>query len=294
MGFSKKRKKNSRNHRSVVIKRSRPQEKRAFLHKNLKTLLVLLLVILVFSSVVYFLFFTDQFLVKNINIAGASETTTQEINSYLEQVFNSKKFLILKQNKTLNFPIFEAQKELLFEIPKIKKVSIETRMPNSLVISVQERKQEGIWCAYGNVDSLPKCYFYDVEGVIYEPAPNSIRGSLIKIIRDGRVQQAQMGVAVIDAELSQYLSNLSEALEFAYEYPSYLFIKTEDEIHVGFSGGWEAQFSRSQDLIESIENLLLVLEEEIGNRTNELEYVDLRLGNKVFYKYKEQQVISND
>jgi len=160
-------------------------------------------------------------------------------------------------------------------------------VPSTLNIKVEERKQEGIWCVYGNSESIPECFFYDKEGVIYEEAPNSVRGSLIKNIRDGRVEEAQLGSAVVDALLLEYINNLIDALELAYEHPNYIFIKNDDEIRAGFLKGWEAYFSRSQDLIESVENLILILDKEIGTRASELLYIDLRLGNKAFYKYSE-------
>src|SRR3989338_8939390 len=284
--------KSSKHYKSAVIKRLRPRKKRALLLKKFKELLVskylviLSVVILSLLMFGYFLFFSNQFLIKNINIEGASEITQKQINKLLETTFNSKRFLILKQNKITNFPSAEFEKKLLFEIPKMKIASVETKSSGSLIIKVEERQQEGIWCAYGSAEILPKCYFYDTEGVIYEEAPNSIRGSLIKIIKDGRISEAQLGSAVVDKILLEYIDNLIEILEVAHERPNYIFIKNNNDVYAGFSAGWEAQFSRDRDLLESVENLILILEEEIGSRINELEYIDLRLGNKAFYKWQ--------
>lgn len=288
----KKRKKRYANNRSVVIKRSRPQKKRVLLLRAYRGLLtskvsfILGALILILLALGYFLFFTDQFLIKNINIEGAGETTKSQINNLLESVFNSKRFLILKQNRVVSFPSAEFERNLLFEIPKIKIASVETKSPGSIIIKVEERQQDGIWCAYGNTEIILSCYFYDKDGVVYEEAPNSLKGSLIKIIRDERVSEAILGSAVMDMDLLEYINNLIGTLEIAYEHPNYIFIKNNSEIHAVFSAGWEAQFSRSQNLVESVENLILILEEEIGTRIGELEYVDLRLGNKAFYKWQ--------
>ena len=157
--------KSSKHYKSAVIKRLRPRKKRAFLLKKFKELLVskylviLSVVILSLLMFGYFLFFSNQFLIKNINIEGASEITQKQINKLLETTFNSKRFLILKQNKITNFPSAEFEKKLLFEIPKMKIASVETKSSGSLIIKVEERQQEGIWCAYGSAEILPKCYF---------------------------------------------------------------------------------------------------------------------------------------
>ena len=44
---------------------------------------------------------------------------------------------------------------------------------------------------------------------------------------------------------------------------------------------WE----KDDDIEYQLSNLKYVLDEEIKARRGELEYVDLRLGNKVYYKY---------
>jgi len=41
-----------------------------------------------------------------------------------------------------------------------------------------------------------------------------------------------------------------------------------------------------EDADYNLSNLKYLLDEEIQTRRRELEYVDLRLGNKVYYKYK--------
>lgn len=280
------------NRRSAVIVRERPQKKRVLFVKKLhsifssKTYFVIAVFLGSILLVGYFLFFTDQLLITKINIEGAASGTQQEIREYYDELSQQRKFFILKQNKTINFPVSFAQKDILFKIPKIKNAQITTQAPHTLNIKVQERSQEGIWCAYGFSAELPSCFFYDSQGVIYDDAPNSIKGSLIKVVRDSRTEGAELGSAVMDFELLEYIGNLVTTLEIQYELPSYIFIKNNDEISAGFSAGFVAQFSRSQDLQESVENLVLILASEIGNRASNLSYIDLRLGNKAFYKYK--------
>ena len=279
------------NYKSAVIKRTRPRKKRVLFVKRIhnifssKTYIMLGIFLASAIGVGYFLFFTNHFLITDIKIGGVSESTQKEIIEYYNKVSQQRKFLILKQNKTVSFSAREFEKNILFELPKIKKIEIRIKMPHTLNMKVQERTQEGIWCAYAKAEA-PQCFFYDSSGVIYEEAPNSVRGSLIKIIRDSRVATASLGSAIMSLEILEYANDLIESLDTAYERPSYILIKNNDEISAGFSLGWEAQFSRSQDLMESVENLVLILNEEIGLRIGELLYVDLRLGNKAFYKWQ--------
>ncbi len=47
--------------------------------------------------------------------------------------------------------------------------------------------------------------------------------------------------------------------------------------------GWQAIFMPSQNFSQQLDNLKIVLREKLKNREN-LEYIDLRFGNRVFYK----------
>jgi len=49
------------------------------------------------------------------------------------------------------------------------------------------------------------------------------------------------------------------------------------------SQGWQAFFIPGQDFLEQIDNLVVVWRERLKDQNN-LEYIDLRFGNKVFYK----------
>ena len=279
------------NYKSAVIKRTRPHKKRVLFVKRVRNVfsskIYIMLGIFLASAigVGYFLFFTNHFLITDIKIGGVSESTQKEIIEYYNKVSQQRKFFILKQNKTVSFSAREFEKNILFELPKIKKIEIKIKMPHTLNMEAQERAQEGIWCAYAQMEA-PQCFFYDSSGIVYEEAPNSVRGSLIKVIRDSRVTTASLGSAVMSLEILEYVNDLIESLGTAYERPSYILIKNNDEISAGFSLGWEAQFSRGQNLIESVENLTLILNEEIGSRIGELLYIDLRLGNKAFYKWQ--------
>jgi hypothetical protein len=49
------------------------------------------------------------------------------------------------------------------------------------------------------------------------------------------------------------------------------------------SEGWSMTFDINSDIVESINNLKLVLSQKIKDR-KKLHYIDLRFGNKIFYQ----------
>jgi cell division septal protein FtsQ len=270
---------------SAIIKGpKRDKRGRFFIKKAVasRVFWVLTAVFVSFFVLSYYLFFSAKFLLTNVLIEGVSADAENEIRQYFDKFSHTKRFLVFSQNSALLFPDNAFTSGVLRAVPKIKNLDTRIKLPNTLTISAEERKQYGIWC----IDLSTQCFFYDESGVIYESAPNVARGALIKVIRDGRVDSAEAGDTVLDRDLLSFINNLIAALELAYQRPAYIYIKDNEEIRAGFFDGWEAYFSRSQDLIESVENLAIVLEEKIGPREPELEYIDLRLLNKIFYKYR--------
>lgn len=293
MSFLRKKRKSPKF--SAVIRAPKRRKGGRFFIKKAKKLFatrvfwILVVLFIGFSTLSYYLFFSGKFLLRNVSIEGVNTDTENAIRQYFDEFSHTKRFLVFAQNKALLFPADAFTAGVSSAVPKVKNLDIQVELPNTLIIAAEERKQAGIWC----VDLSAVCFFYDDSGVIYEPAPNVARGTLIKIIRDGRTEHAEAGDTVLDNDLLSFIDNLIAALDLAYQKPAYIYIKDVEEIRAGFfsagggQAGWEAYFSRSQDLIDSVENLVIVLEKEVGPREEELDYIDLRLLNKIFYKYRD-------
>lgn len=283
---------------NAVIKKSNPPPMRAFFahisHKfSFRIYIILIVTLLSVGGFGYYFLLSDQFTIQTVTIEGASGQLAEGIQGHINKQILVKRWLFFTTN-TFLFPTSSFIADLLEVYPKIEKAIIKVEAPNGILITISERVVTGIWCAYGDVEHTitPTCYFYDKHGVIYESAPNFTRGSLIMLIRDERFNASELGSTVLEEDTRDFIEKLLAALSLAYVKPSYLTIVSSEEIRVGFpltSGdnrvSWEVYFSRSHTIVGQVENMILVLEEEIKERAIELAYIDLRLGNKVFYKF---------
>lgn len=255
---------------------------------------VLLALLIAIGGIGYFLFFTDQFLIRQINVNGGSQELRGDVLEYFHDVAARKRLLVLRQDKTFFFPEGTFESEVLRAVPRVRNADVKTELPHNVAIAIEEREQKGIWCAAAGGTTAPPCYFYDTEGVIYAEAPSTGRGSLITRIVDKRRADAELSERVLSAEDIQQSDAVRTMLDVAFQKPSYITIESEHQMRAGFSAGWEAYFSRGKDLQTQVENLALVVEKEIASRENELEYVDVRLGEKVFYRYAGEDAESID
>ena len=56
------------------------------------------------------------------------------------------------------------------------------------------------------------------------------------------------------------------------------------KIIVNTKNGFKVFFNEEKDFLEQVDNLTLILNREIKLNINNIEYIDLRFGNKIYYK----------
>ena len=192
-------------------------------------------------------------------------------------------------------------------------VRVTKHYPDSLKINLSERKLFGIVCNDLEEDELKKentsasttvlisevslgnggvrekiiqCAYIDKNGFAYTEAPNSSGTLIVRIA----VNQETITIPspLIDSSLIATMAGLIEKLPDAagvgvarFE----LFSQMVSEFRVKTSAGYTLFFRRADDLENALHVLKTVLE-DIKERRNQLEYVDLRFGNKVFFKMK--------
>jgi hypothetical protein len=59
-----------------------------------------------------------------------------------------------------------------------------------------------------------------------------------------------------------------------------------DSVEAVMDGGWKAYFSSDYPFDVQADKLSLILADKIGDRRSELDYVDLRYGERIFFKFK--------
>lgn len=217
---------------------------------------------------VYILFFSPIFEIKEINISGNRVISNEEIRSVLNQ---GNLFLVTK-NKLRN--------TLVNNFPRIASVDVTKDIfKKSIDLKIIERKEVGIFCK-------KDCYYIDKQGVIFEKAPQT-SGALILVIKDYSEGELGINRNVVErgfiAELIDLRNYLSDqlglkVLEFM------IGSGASEDLKVNTNEGWHILFDRSRDLQNQIEALRLVLEEKIKEERTNLEYIDLRIENRVYYK----------
>lgn len=247
------------------------------------------LFIFLFGSLFYFAFFSDFFKIKNILIFGTefvSKDTAEKI---------AKDYLVQKRFFIPNSRLFFFKKEILAQkllnnFPRIENIEVLKKIPDSIVLKINEREQIGVFCLPSG--DLPKgdkndekCFLIDKNGVIFDNAPK-IEGSLVLKIFKEENSENNIGDEILPASLIQSL------LQFKYLFEkrtakivSEIKISAKDFVSLK-AGGFEILFKKEADAKDLADRLFILINQEIKEKINKLMYVDMREGNKIFYKYK--------
>lgn len=173
------------------------------------------------------------------------------------------------------------------EFPRIEEARVEKGFPDAMSVAITERLFWGVFCSTEHSSTTPACAYLDPSGVAYEWAPEP-EGKLIIVVRSDR-GDAALGSAVVERALMDEMHKIISYLEAKTDISVSGFMissRVPSELRAIAAEGFTLIFARENDIASSTEVFKQVLEGEIRDRRSRLEYVDLRLGNKVFYKLR--------
>ena len=183
---------------------------------------------------------------------------------------------------------------------RLKDINITSKDGKILEISVSERIPEYIWCGEGLPETgadIETCYFLDNTGFIFDEAPYFSGEVYFKFF--GKVtteNDISSGVYFSETNFHKFIS-FKKLLEDMKLKPVALYIMDNGEVKVYLSDlsplpmGPEIIFKVDFDFQKIAENLQAALTTEplqtdFKNKYSSLLYIDLRYGNKVYYKFR--------
>lgn len=275
----------------------------------------------IFAGAAWLIFYSPVFEIKNTLLVcedgGVCRTENEEkLKNILDLFFNRNFFLNFKKNKTLLFKNADLEKFISANAPKIDLRGIEKNFFNrTLKINYSERKMAGIYCSArfdaeniipGEIkdeildentntdfsdetsEEIGPCFYIDKTGTAYEEAPQS-SGSLIIFVKDYENGIAEIGKQAVNPEIFTAVSRIDnlfrENLNIEISEIK-LNSRGKNSIEIAVKTGWSAIFN-SKDAETAFSAMRTILEKEIKEKQSELEYIDLRFGTKVYYKFRE-------
>lgn len=256
--------------------------------KSWRSKIIIFLMMLAAGGLFYFIFYHPYFTIKKIEISGLEKISEPEIKDIIDSQINSRRLLIFKQNN-----IFIFDEDLIKnEINKkyaLDFLGVEKKLPRDLKFEIKEKTPVVIW------KTADRYYFVDKEGTIIREIPEGeIQNQPINqpdarlaVVFDENNASVTIKEVVLTKETVRAIAELQSNLFgiAGLSISNFRTIKHNDSTIKSLTNeGWDIYFSATNDLNAQIEKLKLFLGEKKSEERQNLEYVDLRFPERVYYK----------
>ena len=227
--------------------------------------------------------------INNIYINGLKNISRADVMDEVNADLDGKYAKIIDKNNLLLVRSSKVQNQLQNDFKKIKEVSITKKFPSTLIVNITERKPALIFSTGGHY------YIVDDSGQAFEEISHDssdFQNSDWPVFQDDSNGKVNLNETAIDQDLLSFFlgardrlkNELDIDLDRVNETPS----RMSYDVRIRTVDGWMVYFDGNLNLDKQIEVLKTVLDNKIskGDRPN-LEYIDLRSDNKVFYKFRD-------
>lgn len=229
--------------------------------------------------------FAPQLQVSTFRIRGGSEVVRTEVES-LTRAFITEHAVFGGRPRLFLVPRELLARHLTASVPPLATVQILRRIPSTLELHLQEKVPVAF------LDISGRTYALDGAGTIIAEVPlEEASGRDLPLIRD---QETSIPVRPGETVLSPRLMEIFH--EVVVKLPEHLSVSVREllipaigsqEVHVRTTGGWLLLLDGERPLDHQLRSFEQVVSEELKpDELTRLEYVDLRIQGKVYYRLR--------
>ncbi|MDP2946066.1 MAG: cell division protein FtsQ/DivIB [bacterium] len=232
---------------------------------------------LAFLTIMWSFFFSPFFKITEIKLPENDVVTKNDIHKLMVSsapLNLGENIFILSKNRV--------KSGLTAAFPAITNISIKKELFHGLIVNFEKRIQIGIWCNETN------CYYFDKEGIVFKEAPQT-EGALILKIEDFEKKEASLGDQVLNNDRLKFIAEFNNKITENNQFKIIEFKITPSanfDLEAITDRGWSIYLDQNQDPVSEANTLFTILNEVIKNKASNLEYIDLRLPSRVFYKMR--------
>ncbi|TSC71312.1 MAG: Uncharacterized protein G01um101470_680 [Parcubacteria group bacterium Gr01-1014_70] len=234
---------------------------------------------------VFFLLLSVRFQFKDVSLSGNAAIPSEEILRTVDAYLTERVLWFFPRNNVFLFRPRAFEARIRKEFPRIAEANVSRSYSRELTLYVAERSPWGLYCKTKAAD----CFYIAKDGVLTLEAPY-FTGNAVFRITDYRTASVffLLGDAAVNESDAAYIGQVVDFLVHQH----HVVVREvalgrvfEDQMELITDEGWYVLFDERTNKERALENLALVLDQHITDRSM-LEYIDIRFDGKVFYKNK--------
>ncbi len=227
--------------------------------------------------------------IQSIEIKGAKVLSKKELKSFLESKLDDGKLHIFSPRNELLLSRGELASALSARYPRIKSVDIPfTKFKQKMIVNVIEREPNFAWCRIEELlvdeekQETETCYLADSNGYIFAKAAEN---NNLQKIYSALVREEPLRSSIAEENLFNNLKVAINSLdkELSLKILSVEILESDANLHL--TDDWFIKIALDSNVDYQVANLKTILDsQELKDASSNIEYVDLRFGNRVYYK----------
>ncbi len=234
--------------------------------------------------------------ITSIQVSGEQTVSAASVTEFVQSKISGYKLFVFAKDNIFLYPQSQIQRELPLAMPVVASVRVHAVNFHTIGVDIVERQPKALWCGNSRAASSSECLLLDQSGVAYGPANN---GFVIADQPDSGYKR-YFGALISSSTPPQYLTpdaftslgalvdaiaqnQLQDAVESVY-------VDSSSDVHMGFASGFELLFALSADGGDVYSRFQLALQSDAfaGHTIADFRYLDLRFGDRLYYKLKGQ------
>lgn len=223
----------------------------------------------------------EQFAIADISVRGTTHLNPESLAASVSATIRDGTFRLFSRENMFLYPRSTIVERLESEFPRIKDVSVarESFLAQAVVVSVVEREPFAQWCSRDDA-----CFVMDESGFIYAEAGEG-SAKTHYVFRGGLAfGRNVIGQTFLRGRIRDMVAFLDELNRAGFA-ANGITVDSEKDFTVVLAKGPALLVSFGVDSNTVLRNLETALEaDSLRGRFEELSYIDLRFGNRVYYK----------
>lgn len=248
----------------------------------------------------YFFIFSDFYTINNVEVSGNQVISTEDLLEIINNYLSGSRLFILKNNNIFLLSKDDLKRKIT-EAVIVNDIVIDKVLPNTIKVNLKEKNAALKWIANDQE------YLVDNEGVVIKRFYNLKTPKIFQlsgqetqatrpetdnliVIKNSENSAVNLGDKVLSKEDVDFINNLLSKLSkydylkiqevmAASNFPAFLTLKT--------ATGWQLFVNMADDLDSQLNRFDALVKDKIKKENLiGLDYIDLRLGESVYYKFK--------
>jgi hypothetical protein len=243
----------------------------------------------VFLGVSLYIFFLSSFLqIDMISVEGNESISAEDIQKSASEALQGNYFKYFAKSNFLLEKNDAVARKLKNDFNRIGKIEIQKKFPKTMLIKIDERQAELVWCSSG------VCYLVDENGFVYSGAnatDEELNNSGSLVVIDDNARQVEIEKTVIGKDFVSYLKELNyilrEELQLEPDGNYHTPALASGEVYFQTKEGWALKLSDQVTPAETKKIIQTLFEKELDTeKRKNLDYLDLTVKGKVYYKLR--------